>query len=161
MLDAAKRDAWISVLLACGLTLVWAAFLYAGMAKLNKRHLFDWLAKAYHPIVGRVLAVFIGLYLFAICAVTTRDTVYWIHLTFSPETPIMIFSFLFLLISALNAFLGIQSIANTASLLLPMVIVLGFFVMSFNMPHKDYSLLKPMLELGMGPVWKGTLYAGA
>lgn len=161
LLDAAKRDAWISVLLACGLTLVWAAFLYAGMAKLNKRHLFDWLAKAYHPIVGRVLAFFIGLYLFAICAVTTRDTVYWIHLTFSPETPIMIFSFLFLLISALNAFLGIQSVANTASLLLPMVIVLGFFVMSFNMPHKDYSLLKPMLELGMGPVWKGTLYAGA
>lgn len=92
LLDAAKRDAWISVLLACGLTLVWAAFLYAGMAKLNKRHLFDWLAKAYHPIVGRMLAVFIGLYLFAICAVTTRDTVYWIHLTFSPETPIMIFS---------------------------------------------------------------------
>jgi len=161
LLDAAKRDAWISVLLACGFALVWAVILHVGMSKLNKRHLFDWLAKTYPPIVGRVLAVFIGLYLFAVCMITTRDTVYWIHLTFSPETPIIIFSFLFLLISALNAFLGIHSIANTASLLLPLVIVLGFFVMSFNMPHKDYSLLKPVLEYGMGPVWKGALYAGA
>lgn len=30
-----------------------------------------------------------------------------------------------------------------------------------TMPHKDYSLLKPMLEHGWAPVWKGMVYAGA
>ncbi|MDR9852318.1 endospore germination permease [Paenibacillus sp. VCA1] len=160
LLQAANRDAWISVLLASGCALVWAWMLHIGITKLNKRHLFGWLSKAYHPIVGRGLASVIAVYLFAICAITTKDTVYWIHLTFSPETPFLIFSFLFLLISAVNAFLGIHSLANTAGLLLPFVIVLGFFIMSFNMPHKDYTLLKPILEHGMKPVWGGALYAG-
>jgi spore germination protein (amino acid permease) len=161
MLDAANRDAWISVLLACACALVWIVILHIGITKINKQHLFAWLAKAYHPIVGRTLAVFAGLYLFVLCAVTTRDTVYWIHLTFSPETPIIIFTLTFLLITALNAFLGIQSLANTAGILLPFVTVLGFFVAVSNTPHKDYTLLKPMLEHGMQPVWGGALYVGA
>lgn len=30
-----------------------------------------------------------------------------------------------------------------------------------NTTHKDYSLLRPMLEHGMQPVWNGTVYVGA
>jgi len=161
ILDAAKRDAWISVLLAGACALAWIFILQTGIRKLNKQHLFDWLANAYHPFVGRMLAAVAGVYLFVLCMLTTRDTVYWIHLTFSPETPILVLTFIFLLISALNAYWGIQSLANTAGILLPFVIVLGFFIMLSNTPHKDYSLLKPILEHGMQPVWGGTLFAGA
>ncbi|MEC0241018.1 endospore germination permease [Paenibacillus dokdonensis] len=161
MLDAAKRDAWISVLLAGACALVWIFILQISSTKINKQHLFEWLSKAYHPIVGRMFAGIAGVYLFAICMLTTRDTVYWIHLTFSPETPIVIFTFLFLLISAINAYLGIHSLAHTAGILLPFVVLLGFFVMLSNTPHKDYSLLRPMLEHGIQPVWNGAVYAGA
>lgn len=161
ILDAAKRDAWISVLLAGACVLVWIFILHISSAKTNKQHLFEWLSKAYHPIVGRLVAGIVGIYLFSICMLTTRDTVYWIHLTFSPETPIVVFTFLFLLISATNAYLGIHSLAHTAGILLPVVVVLGFFVMLSNTPHKDYSLLRPLLEHGMQPVWNGAVYAGA
>lgn len=161
MLDVAKRDAWISVLLAGACALVWIFILHIGITRINKQHLFEWLAKAYHPIVGRMLAAAAGVYLFVICALTTRDTVYWVHLTFSSETPILVLTFILLLISTINAYMGINSIANTAGILLPFVILLGFFVMLSNTPHKDYSLLKPLLEHGMQPVWGGTMYAGA
>ncbi|MFD0618714.1 endospore germination permease [Paenibacillus sp. GCM10027629] len=160
ILDAAKRDAWISVLLAGACALIWIFILHIGITKINKQHLFEWLAKAYHPFVGRMLAAAAGVYLLVICLFTTRDTVYWIHLTFAPETPILVLSSIFLLISALNAYMGIYSLANTASILLPFVVVLGFFIMISNTPHKDYSLLKPILEHGMQPVWGGAMYAG-
>ncbi|SIR59332.1 spore germination protein (amino acid permease) [Paenibacillus macquariensis] len=161
MLDAAKRDAWISVLLAGACALVWIFILHIGITRINKQHLFEWLEKAYHPIVGRMLAAFAGIYLFVLCAVTTRDTVYWVHLTFSSETPILVLTFILLLICALNAYMGIHSLAYTAGILLPFVILLGFFVMLSNTPHKDYSLLSPILEHGMQPVWGGVVYAGA
>ncbi|MBE9915879.1 endospore germination permease [Paenibacillus donghaensis] len=161
LLDAANRDAWISALLACALSLVWIIVLHFGITKLNQKHLFQYLAKAYHPALSWILAFFAGIYLFAICLLTTRDTVYWIHLTFSPETPVLVLVLVFLLISALNAYFGIHSIANTAGVLLPAVVVLGFFVMLSNTPHKDYTLLKPILEHGMQPVWNGTVYVGA
>ncbi|NIK78581.1 spore germination protein (amino acid permease) [Paenibacillus castaneae] len=161
LLDAAKRDAWISVLLGGACALVWVFILHFSINKIKKQHLFEWITKAYHPIVSRILAAAASIYLFVICTLTTRDTVYWIHLTFSPDTPILVFTIIFLLLSAINAFMGIHSLANTAGILLPFVVILGFFIMLSNMPHKDYSLLKPMLEHGMKPVWKGAMYAGA
>ncbi|MFC3746895.1 endospore germination permease [Paenibacillus sp. GCM10012306] len=161
LLDAAKRDAWISVLLAGACALVWIFILHISSTKIKKQHLFEWLAKAYHPFVGRMLAVFAGVYLFVICMLTTRDTVYWVHLTFSPETPILVLTLILLFISAINAYLGIHSLANTAGILLPFVVILGFFIMFSNTTHKDYSLLKPILEHGLQPVWNGTLYVGA
>ncbi|WP_258168652.1 endospore germination permease [Paenibacillus sp. AR247] len=161
LLDAADRDAWMSILLAGACSLAWIAILSFGIRKIGKQPIFEMVSKAYHPFVARVLAGAVAIYLFAICTVTTRDTVYWIHQTFSPETPILVFALIFLFISVANAYLGIQSIANTASVLLPVVVLLGFFVMFSNTPHKDYSLLKPLLAHGMQPVWRGVIYVGA
>lgn len=161
LLDAAGRDAWMSIVLAGACSLAWIAILHFNIAKIKKQPVFEMLSKAYHPIVGRLLAGAAAIYLFAICTITTRDTIHWIHLTFSPETPILVFALIFLFISAANAYLGIQSIANTAGILLPVVVFLGFFVSFSNIPHKDYSLLKPFLAHGMQPVWSGAVYVGA
>ncbi|OZB91266.1 spore gernimation protein [Paenibacillus sp. XY044] len=161
LLDAADRDAWMSVILAAACSLAWIVILHFGISNIGKRPVFEIISKAYHPIVGRLLAGAAAIYLFAICTITTRDTVYWIHQTFSPETPILVFALIFLFISVVNAYLGIQSIANTSSVLLPIVVLLGFFVMFSNTPHKDYSLLKPLLAHGMQPVWSGVIYVGA
>ena len=59
-----------------------------------------------------------------------------------------------------NATRGIQSIALTTGVLLPIVFLLGF-VMFANVPHKDYSLLQPMMENGINPVLRGMIYPAA
>ncbi|WHY78339.1 endospore germination permease [Neobacillus sp. WH10] len=161
LLDVAKRDAWVSVLLAGTCSLVWIALLCIGIRKMHKQHLFEWIKQAYHPLVGHLLAIVASVYLFVLCAVTVRDTVHWIHLAFSPNTPILILTFILVLISAINAFLGINSLANTAGFLLPLVIILGLFLMFANIPHRNFSFLKPILAHGMQPVWNGSIYVGA
>ncbi len=45
--------------------------------------------------------------------------------------------------------------------LLPFVVLLGFFVMTSNFPHKDYSLLFPVFSNGNTPIFSGMLYAGS
>lgn len=161
LLDVAMRDSWISVIIAGLLCFIWIGLLYSAIVITRKQHLFRWLKKVYHPIVGNVLAIVACIYLFTVCAVTVRDTVSWVHLAFSPHTPIIILTIILTLICTFNAYLGIQSLANTAGILLPFVILLGFFVSLANIPHKDYTLLRPFLENGTQPIWNGVIYAGA
>lgn len=161
LLDVAKQDAWISVLLACALSYAWIAVLYTGINKIRKQHLFEWLKQVYPPIVGHALTIVASAYLLVLCAVTVKDTVHWIQTTFSTNIPIFILTFVLVLICAINAFLGIHSLANTAGVLFPFVLLLSFLVMVANIPHKDYSYLKPSLFHGMPPVWNGTLYVAA
>ncbi|MEF3308118.1 endospore germination permease [Paenibacillus sp. GYB004] len=161
LVEVAKRDAWISVLLAGGINLAWAALLYTALAKTRGIHLFQWLGKAYSPILAKALAGVACLYMLLLCAVTLRDTSTWIHLTFLPKVPVFVLSLVFGLLCLFNAYSGIRSIANMSILLLPFVVVFGFFVMTANFPHKRYSLLTPVLEMGMRPVWSGIIYVGA
>jgi spore germination protein (amino acid permease) len=161
LLDAAKQDAWISVLLACACSFAWIALLYTGIIKIRNQHLFEWLKQAYPPIVGHFLTIIASAYLFVMCVVTVKDTVHWIQTTFSTNTPIFMLTFVLVLICTINAFLGIHSLANTAGVLFPFVILLSFFVMVANIPHKDYSYLEPSLFHGIQPVWNGTLYVAA
>ncbi|MFF0829265.1 endospore germination permease [Brevibacillus sp. NPDC003359] len=161
LLDAAKRDSWISVILAGVIFLVWTCLLYSAIAKTRQQHLFLLLKNAYHPVVSYILAGIACVYLFMMCAITMRDTVTWIHVAFSPKMPTFFIALLLAGICLCNSYLGIRSIANTAVLFLPLVIFLGFFVMSSNYVHKNYMLLKPFLEFGMLPVWKGMVFVGA
>lgn len=161
LLDAAKRDSWISVLLAGGFFLIWCALIYSIIGKIRGQNLLQFLKRAYHPAISSILAIVICCYLFLMCAITMRDTVMWIHVSFSPKAPLIVLAIGLAFLCLCNAYMGIRSIANTAGIFLPLVVVLGFFVMSSNFSHKDYSLLTPLLEYGMLPVWKGAVYVGA
>ncbi|MBD2861164.1 GerAB/ArcD/ProY family transporter [Paenibacillus oceani] len=161
LMDGAKRDAWISVLLAGAIFLGWSALLYTALARTRGLHIFRWLGEAYSPLLARAMASIACVYMVLISSVTLRDTATWIHLTFLPKVPILVLASLFGLLCLFNAYFGIRSIASLSVLLLPFVVAFGFFVMTANFPHKRYTLLRPMLEYGMGPVWHGVVYVGA
>jgi spore germination protein KB len=160
LLDAAKRDSWISVLYAGAILILWLALIYPIIVKTRGRNLFLLLKKSYPPIVSSFFVGVACIYLLAMCAITMRDTVMWIHVSFSPKAPLLILALGLAVLSILNAYLGIRSIAGTAGIFLPFVVLFGFFVMSSNFIHKDYSLLRPVFEYGVWPVWKGAMYVG-
>ncbi|MFF0829055.1 endospore germination permease [Brevibacillus sp. NPDC003359] len=160
MLDSAKRDSWISVLLAGLLYLLWTALLYGIYKKTEHEHLFHWIKKTYGFPLYFVLALLTCVYCFTIATMTMTDTITWVNLSFAPETPLAVHTILFAVLCLVNAMFGIRSIAMTSSVLLPFVVLLGFFVMSTNFPNKDYSLLLPMMENGIAPVLRGMMYAG-
>ncbi|MDU0206013.1 MULTISPECIES: endospore germination permease [Paenibacillus] len=161
LLQKAQRDSWISVLLAGAFFMIWVVLLYSVIGKNRDMPLFQWLKLKYGAMVSYLLAGFACIYIFTLSTITLKDTVTWIHLAFSTNTPIIVLASALLIVCSINAYKGIESIANTAAIFLPFVVILGFYVMTANHPNKEYSLLKPILEFGMKPVWHGVIYVEA
>ncbi|MCA0755439.1 endospore germination permease [Paenibacillus sp. N4] len=159
LLTAAKRDAWLCVLLALAVLLPWSAIpLYGLLARLNKQRFDVWLQKRMPAIIAHVIiAIFLVLLLLSAYE-TLVVTASWTATTYLPNTPPMVVCFVFLGLCLFASNAGLRTIAYVSCILLPLVVVLGDFVMSANMPHKDYRFLLPMLENGMPPVMKGALY---
>ncbi|CAN7465243.1 GerAB/ArcD/ProY family transporter [Paenibacillus sp. LjRoot56] len=161
VLDKAQRDSWISVLLAGAFCMIWVVLLYSAIAKNREIRFFQWLKLTYGATVSYLMAGIASLYLLTLSMITLKDTVTWIHLSFATSTPKFVLASALLIVCVYNAYKGIESIANTAVIFLPLVVILGFYVSIANYPNKDYSLLKPYLEHGMMPVWHGVIYVGA
>ncbi|MEJ8546846.1 endospore germination permease [Brevibacillus borstelensis] len=161
LLDAARRDAWLSVLGVVPLYLLFIWMIACIYRNTGNGPLLEWLKKQYGTGTAKVLSFLFAIYVFALAVITIKDTVTWVNLTFAPRTPMYIHGLVFALVCLINSLFGIRSIAMVSVLLLPIVVVLGFFVMSTNLQYKDYSYLFPILEYGWEPMKRGMVYAGA
>ncbi|SMF59507.1 spore germination protein (amino acid permease) [Paenibacillus barengoltzii] len=160
LLQDAKRDAWLSVLLVLPPYIVWTIILYYIMKKTNQQALIPWLKQNYGNLIsGGVRACFI-IYLFLIMVVTVKDTTMWTHASYLPKTPQLVLSGSLVFLCCFAVHSGIRAIAISSGILLPFVVIFGDFVMSANLPEKNYSLLTPILENGLGPILRGCMYVG-
>ncbi|MGG3822196.1 GerAB/ArcD/ProY family transporter [Geobacillus thermodenitrificans] len=161
ILEAAHRDAWIATLGALGGLVIWLPLLYFIIKQLNGERMFDWLKNHFSSPVAYVTAIVSSIFLLLQGFVTLSDTITFTTTSYLTTTPRWVLILVIALVCFYNAYRGIDSIANTAMIICPFVIAFGLFVMLSTIPHKDYSLLKPMLEHGMTPVFRGMLYVGA
>ncbi|MFF3022383.1 endospore germination permease [Gottfriedia sp. NPDC057948] len=157
VLDVSGRDSWITILLSSVSLLFLIPILYFIQKRMNGEQLFQWLKGNFGRFITYPLMAMILLYLFSSGVVLLKETLTFLSF-YLPMTPRVLLGATFSIICFYNAKHGIQSIGLTAGILLPIVILLGFFVMTANIPHKDYSFLKPYIEYGTSPVLKGMVY---
>lgn len=160
LFDAAVRDAWLSVLAITIPYLLWCTIIYTIMKRTNQQPLLLWLNQHYHPAVAMIVRIFFIVYLYVICSITVVETTFWTKITYLNRTPLFMLSFGLMLFCFFAARWGMRSIAIASGILLPFVIVFGDFVMSANLPKKNYSLLFPIMENGIGPMLHGMVYIG-
>lgn len=161
VLEQGGRDAWISVLGAGALLLLWIPILNYSMSKLGNQHLVDWMKERFHRGLAWLFVIPFSIYLFLMGFITIRDTSTWLTTSNLPQTPMMVTSTVFVVLCFFAAKSGIRTIAITSGILLPFVIALGYFAAFANEKFKDYRLLMPFFEHGMAPVFKGMIYSGA
>jgi spore germination protein KB len=161
LLDAAGRDAWISAIMAFVVLPLWLPLLYFVMKQSNQMNLFLWLKTEFKSAVAYFVAIVGSLLLLVISYVTLNDTVTFTTTTYLTRAPDWVVLFTITVMCFYNAYYGIPSIAKTAVIILPFVVIFGILVAIATTPHKDYSLLKPIMENGFTPVLKGMIYAGA
>lgn len=160
LLQVAKRSAWISVLLSILPYMVWVAALYLVMRRTQQQALMVWLRNTYGPAANWFMRIVFLIYLFSISVMTLKDTVTWTHGTYLPRTPELALSMSLMLLCFSASWLGIRAVAIVAGILLPFVVLFGDFVMSANLPRKDYKLLSPLFDDGFMPVLEGVVYVG-
>ncbi|UFJ42625.1 endospore germination permease [Brevibacillus humidisoli] len=161
LLNVAGRDAWVSVLLIVIPYLLWIGLLLSIVKRTKQKPIIRWLQDHYGRMVARIASVMFAGQFLLLALVTLKDLADWTHASYLPKTPVLLISLVFWLLCILAAMTGIRSLAIVNGILLPFVVLLGFFVASSNLPNKDYSLLFPVFENGIVPVMNGMLYAGA
>ncbi|MGE7764145.1 GerAB/ArcD/ProY family transporter [Peribacillus sp. NPDC096540] len=158
LLQAAKRDAWISVLLAFGLILIWCFLLFYIHKATGQTNIFVWVEKNIGKVTGRILSITMSLFFTSLAAVSLKEMVVWTKLSYLPITPPIFEIILFTGLCYFLASTNIQTIAIVNTFVLTAVILFGFFVAITNIQFKNYSLLQPILEHGWSPVFAGIIY---
>ncbi len=159
LLDASGRDAWITVIASGVLFIPWCMLLALAMRRMGQQKLFPYLAEHTHPVFAWLLVLPALACLYFIGAMTVTYTTTWTISNYLPVTPPLVLALVLVTISAFSAIWGIRVIAITSGVLLPIVVILGYFVSISNSPQKDFRLLKPFLEHGWDRVWDGLIYA--
>jgi len=160
ILDVSGRDSWLVPLFMVAALIPWCLILFVIMKKTGQQKLQPWLSKRIGPFLSWVLVLPVYLQIYMIGASTTIHTGAWTIANYLPATPQTVLIGVLLIVCCYSAVSGIRAIAIGAGVLLPFVVALGYFVMSSNMPNKEFNLLKPVMEHGWGPVMHGMIYAG-
>jgi spore germination protein (amino acid permease) len=160
LLDRGGRDSWISVITSGLLLILFSILVFYLMKWSNQENLFVFLKKNYSPLVAWIVTLPLCIYLFVSGFVTYEDTVSWAITSYLPQFSSFSLGLLLMVLCFYAAFLGIRVIAIASGIVLPLVVMLGFFVMTANIPNKEYALLKPILEFGVDPVLQGMVVAG-
>lgn len=161
LIQAAGRDAWLSVLATTILSLIWGLLLLYIHLGTKQEHLYTWLKDR----MGKPTAVIIGglvyFYFLLLGTITLKETMTWTKITYLQSTPVLALTLILVCLCIAAAFLGLRTIAIANFFILAIVILLGFFVAFTNIQYKDYSLLTPFLENGIQPVVKGMVFPGS
>jgi len=160
LLESTKRDAWISPLVNFFLFLAIGYIVFLIQKKTNQQNILNWIKVHYGKKIQYPLIAIFCIHLFILGQTTYMDTLSWTKITYLPLSSKLFMGSLlaFLVLSA--AYTGIRTIVILTGVILPLVILLGFFVALANLQHKNYSLLFPILENGFTPVLQGMIYSG-
>ncbi|ARK32704.1 endospore germination permease [Halalkalibacter krulwichiae] len=158
LLGAAKRDAWISVLVAYGILIAWAlicSFIFRKNPQ--RKSLYDWLEERTGKKVSYLILTFFFLYFIVIGFISFFDLIVSVKIYFIPLTPTWFVALPFLLICIWTAIKGMTAIVYSSAIILPIVWMLGHFVAFTTMDNKDYSYLLPILADNEASLIRGVL----
>lgn len=158
LIQTAKKDSWLSVLLALAITLLWIFILMGIHKKLNKENITKWLFNNVNKGVVFVLIAALIIALILMSAATLRETVTWVNISLLPRTPRIVTALTLGIACLFMAKTNLKAICIINQYLLFFIVILGFFVATVNLQYKDYSLLTPVLEHGYVPIIKGAIF---
>ncbi len=159
LLSIAKRDAWAGVLLTIVPACVFALLLAYVARKTRDVNIVAAIRSRYGRLAAWTIGGITSLYAFLSLIVTLKDTSNWAHIAYLPQTPVIAIAVVLTTLCACSAMAGIRAIAICSGILLPIVIVLGLFVMSANFHFKEYSLLFPLFTHGYKPLTNAAFFA--
>ncbi|SFS57935.1 GerAB/ArcD/ProY family transporter [Paenibacillus sp. BC26] len=162
VLEYCGRDAWMCGIIAFIVLVPWATVFITGTMRRTKQiNIRQWLRTRLSPFGAWILITPVILFLLHTSFQSFIQTTSWTSSTYLPETPQLVVMICFMTLIGFAVWNGLRAIAYMSCLLLPGVVFLGDFVMSANMPNKNYALLLPMMENGWFVPLQGAVYAAS
>lgn len=155
--DIAGRDSWLSLLIA----LVPGAILTVILADLAKLapglSLVEMPNAIFGKPIGKILGLTYACYFLLPTIITLRGVIDFMATSFMPQTPLLFFGIGYLYLCAFGVRSGLESFIWANEFLMPFLILAGIILTSSSIPTKNYQLLLPFMEKGIGPVIQGSV----
>lgn len=158
LLTAAGRDSWVSVLVAYPISLIFLWLIYFIVINCPPEGFFSLIRKRLGRPVSILLSIPVLLFLFSSVYVTFRDLMIWLNAYFLADSSTLMITIVLSIACFLVTLAGIKHMAITSGFLLPVVMILGFFIAITNHSFKEPSLLFPIFSEGYAPILKGVIY---
>nr|WP_285847963.1 MULTISPECIES: endospore germination permease [unclassified Mesobacillus] len=159
LLEAAARDAWLSVLASVFPFLFFIWMIYYITKNTEQEKITNWLKNRYGKFLAAMFVLPLLLILFVHASITFLDTSYWAEIYFLPTTPSFLISAVVLTSCYWLSTRSLKVLAIMSTIVLPLVVTLGFFIMSVNTTQKDIEYLFPLFLNGYVPFIKGIFYS--
>lgn len=159
LLQTTHRDSWLSVIISAFPLLLLTGMIYFIAKQMKDKSIEMWIKEQFGSTLAVIFRMFLSMYMFTICFFTLTDTTNWAKITFLSATPTAVTSLVLMALCLYTSINGFKTIATASGILLPFVILLGFFIMFANFQYKDYSQLLPILENGWDSIAKGVMYS--
>lgn len=150
-----RQDSWLAEILSLAIQLV----MLRVVLKLAMRFPGMEFASCLKEICGSFLGNFIALlyiwfFIFSSAAFLREITSFSIAMIYI-ETPPFVISLIILFTAGYIAFLGLEVIARTNEIILPIIIILYFTAFFLLLKEINWDNLKPVLENGVIPILRG------
>lgn len=155
----AKQDAWISALITpiIGLPFIW---MYYYMGKLYPdKTLVEMICSVFGKWFGWIIAAAFVLF---VCFLDVAQVASYIgtfmKTEYMTETPLYALNTLLLIGVSIGLLYGLEAIARSAEVFLYIAVVIIVLTILLDLPNTHTNNLLPVLENGITPVMKGSLY---
>ncbi|KGA98679.1 hypothetical protein AJ85_00105 [Alkalihalobacillus alcalophilus ATCC 27647 = CGMCC 1.3604] len=158
LLNTSRKDSWMAVLIALPICILIVCVVGFLLKKVNKLHFLVWIERKSNRFVACVVGIIFWCIFLLNSYLTSRGVIEWTQVTYLKKTPIFVTTLVLLGLVVYLVQKGLRTIGIVAGVLLPFVVLAGYFVMTANFQFKDYQLLRPFLTTSITEISWTTLY---
>lgn len=151
------QDAWIAVIIAgIGGVLIGNLIVSLGLRYPNK-NLVEYSMDLLGPWLGRLIGVLLGLFFLYLNGYVIRSFGALLVASVMPETPLVIFSILIVVLASYGVYLGLEVFARVNEIVFPISVLLSLVIVAMALPEMDFNQLLPVFEHSFPHMLRGTV----
>lgn len=151
----AAQDSWMSVILVTAYGVIAGAIIAGLGLRFPDRTIVQYGELATGRVLGKAVGLLYAVYFLYINTYIVREFAEFVITTFLPETPLLVFSAGIVLAGAYAVRCGLEVLARTNEIILPVVLALLLLIVALISPEMHIRNFTPVLEKGILPVLQG------
>lgn len=160
-ISAAETDIWIVMLIALAIDIVVAVILYTLGLRFPNQTIFEYSKVILGKYLGSLFAIIFALFFLFMASIVLRTIGDFLTTTVMPETPMVAFLIIFLLVSGYAINSGLEVLGRLSEFVGPVLIGAIAFVMLLNLKSVDLNKLLPVFEHTPMQLFKHSLLPGS
>ena len=151
----AKQDAWIAVIAAFSLSIILVLMFSRILSLFPGKDLFDILEIVMGKFIGKIISLLMIWFAFHDGSLILRSLSDFTNTVVFADTPVVVPMIFFSILIIWCIKEGIEVLGRWSEFFIWIIFLIFIFLSLFTIPSMDFSRIKPVLNNGFTPVFKG------